>query len=355
MDNSSNLTKVRVLCFILLLYATLSGIYLNSVLRVRVDEPWFSAMGHAFYTEGQLRNPILEGRDGLEKHVLTPAVMPVMFLGLFFKIFGFGLWQGRLLSVFFGLITVILTFLLTKELFKKDSIALLATLLASVDSFIFVSSRTIRPEIMVAALTVLAVYLFLVAARKESNLLFSLLGIVIGIGLYTHPNMLLAAFSILALFIYEYKMGFLKQRGFWYFVLFSILAFLPYATYVFLEDYQNNFSDFWAQLAGRPEAISKSGWLVESFKGEVARFAKYFLFPYRFLIAAVVLAGFITALIRRTKAYNILTIIIIIHLAFFWLLIAHKTPRYLTVLSPFFSILVATFFIDFMVFKINSW
>ena len=342
------MSKKKYLFLILVFFAILNMSYLSKVLRVRVDEPWESITAYTLLTEGRLANPILEGRDGYEKHFLQPRIVQNILLVPFFKTLGFGLWQGRLLSVFFGLLTVIFTFLLTKKLFKAESIALLATLLVSVDSFVFVSARTIRPEIMVAALTVLAIYLFLVAVRKESDLLFSLLGIVIGIGLYTHPNMLLGTFSVLALFIYEYKTGILKQRGFWYFVLFSVLSFLPYAVYVVLEDWQNNFSDFWAQVGGRTEMLSKRCWLIESFKGEFARFAKYFFLPHRFLILVIVLLGFIAALIRQTKANVILVIIIVVHLASFWLLIENKTARYLTVLSPFFCILVAALVAEFL-------
>src|SRR5271165_5968193 len=82
-----------------------------------------------------------------------------------FKLFGFGLFQARMLSVIFGTLAVVFLYLLAEYLFDRWT-ALLSALLMSVSQLAIMYSQEVRPYAQFHFLALFSSYLFVRAMRE---------------------------------------------------------------------------------------------------------------------------------------------------------------------------------------------
>lgn len=113
------------------------------------------------------------------------SVLPV-------KLFGLTEFSTRFASAFFGVLTVLLTYFLTKEIFRKNTedkknkntiVALLASFLMSISPWHIMLSRAAFEANVATFFIVFGVYLFLVSERRLWFFLFSMVSFVLS--LYT--------------------------------------------------------------------------------------------------------------------------------------------------------------------------
>ncbi|MFX0196248.1 MAG: hypothetical protein ACFFCW_09020, partial [Candidatus Hodarchaeota archaeon] len=145
---------------------------------------------------------------------------------------------------------------------------------------------------------------------------------------------------------HQQKFSMIVSKTFWVFSLFCLIAFAPYAVYVIVQDYANNFSHFISQLGGRAGFLEES--YLQNYFAEYERYSSYIYFPRRVLIfiiqvVAVVYAGLST---RRIDRYLFVLILVYLVLLPAWNP-ANRTPRYFMTFIPPLSILVSKLFIDF--------
>ena len=82
-----------------------------------------------------------------------------------FRLFGFGLFQARMLSVIFGTLAVLFLYLLAEYLFDRRT-AVLSALLMSVSQLAIMYSQEVRPYAQFHFLALLSAYLFVRAMRE---------------------------------------------------------------------------------------------------------------------------------------------------------------------------------------------
>ncbi|MBU0743249.1 glycosyltransferase family 39 protein [bacterium] len=329
--------------FLLYLLSTLAWVRKGP--KVWVDEPWMSIPSYQLITEGKLNNPVIVGDLGREKHNLDPSMTYALSLAASFKAFGVGVFQGRLVSALAMFATTVLAFLLARRLFD-ERVALLGVLFLMVNNIAFVSAATIRAETMVALVAMLSCYLFVLGDERERLRYFALAGLVAGVGLHVHPNAFLGLVAICTLFLYRFGFRGLFRAPFWTFAGFVLMGVAPYAAYVFIEDYDNDFRDFLAQIGGRAKPLAESNFLVDTLKAEFRRYTLYVFFPKRAFIALLEGVALVYALASRSRSLRLLGILVAVHLVLFPFLIVNRTARYFTVLMPFVSILVARLMMD---------
>jgi len=163
-----NIVKTITLGFLLLLV----GLYITNIQNipyVRVDEGWVSQAPYMLATTGTFASPMFRGMPGSERRSHVHLPFYYLFVALGFKVLGFGLGAGRLVSLLFALGISWLMFLTAKVLLpdKKTAWILPLSLLLTTPYF-FVISRTIRPDIAVTFF-VLASYWFLLCHSRESG------------------------------------------------------------------------------------------------------------------------------------------------------------------------------------------
>jgi len=140
--------------------------------------------------------PYNNGREGLFMWLISAS----------FYLFGTSFWALKLPSVIIGVLTVLGTFLFTKEIFiqKKDSttIALLSSFFLSVSFWHVHFSRVAFRAIIVPFSLVFSFYFLLKSfrVRKIRDAIIS--GIFFGLGFYSYPGFRLAVILLFPIFIY---------------------------------------------------------------------------------------------------------------------------------------------------------
>jgi len=196
--------------------------------------------GKVFYKENN-------GREGL--------LINLLFLS--FKIFGISVWSLRVVSAFFGVLTVIGIYFLAKELFfffpghKKELTAFLSCYFLAVSFWHTIFSRIGFRGVLLPFVLTFSFYFIFKGLRKGSFFNLILGGVFFGLGFYTYTPFRLSVFLLFwVIFAWYliYKEKFLKRK---FVTLVSVLLFsifcvgLPIGIY-FLENPQ----DFSSRVKG---------------------------------------------------------------------------------------------------------
>lgn len=334
------IAKPPIIALLLVLFGVaLNCWYLDSYPKVWVDEPWISIPSYHLITDGVLRNEVLSAREYRGRVMLAPVIFQNLAIAPVFAFAGVGAWQARLPSAIMGIIIILMTFFLMRR--YGDVIAVGSAVLVSIDSYIFISSRTARPEIFVTAFA-LGSFLLLHSQNNSDHhkSKIVLAGILSGVGLWIHPNYFLVAISLLLINLILSKP---KQKitNLLWLICGMAMGVMPYILYVLHWDYNNGFLIFKTQLMDRTNMIVKPiDFILSTWGREIDRYMRYINFPNRFPLFLIQVAAGISAMKRKDRFDKTIMVIIAVHIALFPILISNRTPRYLTVLMPFITILV---------------
>ena len=330
----------RYFLLLLAVYVVFATVMLDHYPRVWVDEPWEAATGYTLSTEGRMYNPVLENYSGYDKVLLQPRIFLSLAVAPAFAIFGFGPITGRLVSGLFGLLLLIALYAFTKRFFSRRA-ALLGVWFVTIETMMFISYRTIRPEIYLAAFEMSSLYFFFRGIRSRAVRDFIWSGLLCGIALWIHPNALLHICALsLVLFLAEGKKVWTSRLS-WSFIASVFVGVLPYIIYVVVNDAQNSFSTLYLQLDNRTNVIAQQHWIVTSVQGEWNRVVEYAQFPNRVLLILVYSIGWIAALFSKRKEARYLAIMVASHALLSLALLANKTIFYSTSILPLLCILTA--------------
>jgi hypothetical protein len=112
-------------------FAAAGFVGLDAVPRIHVDEGWTAAPGWTLVSKGRFATDLFEGFFGAETrwYGFLPAYPAVV--GLFLRLFGFGLFQARAASLFLASATLLMTYLLGRRLLGPRTGLLAALVLAT--------------------------------------------------------------------------------------------------------------------------------------------------------------------------------------------------------------------------------
>lgn len=335
----------KSLAVILVFYLLFSFFMIKKFPKVWQDSSMTCMVPYTLVTKGKLANPILMlQKGGIDQHFLAPHIVHAIILAGIYKIFGFGLVQSRGLSIFAGFFLILLIYYFAKKYHDK-TIALFAIIILVFDNVFFVTTRTIRVDILLAFFTTAGFLLFIHGLKARYLRSFALSGIFMGLSFYTHPNSILVLIAILLIFLYEYRLSIFLSKEFWIFSLFCVLAFAPYALYVIEEDMVNNFAHFRAQLGENTDFLSRNFW--QDYLAEYKRYANYIYFPKRIMIFLIQICALVYATISKRRFDKYLVFMILIFLFFLPLWNpGNRTSRYFIVIIPAVSILISKLCID---------
>jgi uncharacterized membrane protein len=159
-------------------------VYFNSQSRFRLAHFPTTIEEYNRLLTPQLHSGVSDVNDVLRRNVQMPLYFYVMHYWL--KLVGTSEWALRFPSVFFGTLTVLMIFLLGKEMFNP-SIAFTAALLTALMPEQIYFSQQARAYPLLMLLTVIATYSLILAQRGHSSIKPYLLFFVASVsGLYTH-------------------------------------------------------------------------------------------------------------------------------------------------------------------------
>lgn len=199
--------------------------------------------------------PENNGREGLWINILAP----------FLAVFGNEPWVPRSVAAIFGILTIIGLYFLTKELFKSDRIALLASFLMAT-SFWHINFSRIGFRAILAPFFLVWSFYFLWKTINKSEFRASCLtilsGLLFGLGFHTYISYRVAPLLLIIPFILMWRSGPEVDASHHYgagrknliliFLIFAFIAALPIGIY-FLQNPQ----DFSAALVNYQSSPAK--------------------------------------------------------------------------------------------------
>jgi len=168
-------------------------------------------------------------------HSYTPLYFGL--LGSFFKVFGWGIVEGRAFNLITALATLIMMYLIARRLFDWRA-AMIAALLLISDQTFLERARLLRNDYAAAFFALLAFYLFEIAEEKQHNWLYIASGLAAGAGVMCHTNILYMIAAIGLLMLLRDGWRIFKSKKLY---LFAVSAFLvmSYEVVSVLLDWQN--------------------------------------------------------------------------------------------------------------------
>ena len=329
--------------FLLLMafYVFLSTFMLDKYPRVWVDEPLESITASTLAHEGRMYNPVLENYTGFDKVLLQPRLLLSIAVAPSFALFGVGPVQGRLVSAACGAVLMFAVYLFTLKFFSKRA-ALLAVWFGIIETMMFISYRTIRPEIYLVTLESYSMLFLFQGIRTKSRTYFFWSGLLAGVALWTHPNAVLHVGAVAVLLLLTYKGKAFTSRFSWTFAGALLLGVAPYLIYVTVYDAHNSYSTFFLQLGDRTNAVSRQNWALTSLQGEWERIVDYAQFPFRVPSILIFASFWIASILSKKMETRYIAVAICIHGLLSFFLITNKTIYYSTSVLPLLCILTAS-------------
>ncbi|KAF5058791.1 Dolichyl-phosphate-mannose-protein mannosyltransferase [anaerobic digester metagenome] len=356
------LIQNKEIIILLLIYAVFYSFNLDKFPVINGDENWFINPAYDLAMFGKMGTSMIYGSYNIANFTYWQPPVFILLMATSFKLFGFGVLQARMVSVFLGFLTVLFTYQLGLKLYNKK-IGLLASLAMISNPLFFMVSRNARMEIAVACFTIIALYcIFLVLKESKLGYYFASAFFAM-LALLSHPNGIIAILSVVIIILAEkIKLKTLKfNLNFNEIIVFIsgvILPLIPYALYISL-DVAAFKGQFMGNIATSP-SNPLSNILVEP-----TRYINLFswLSHYNGLgLAFIVLAltVFLTVLglyylFRERKfSENFLLIVLMVNIAVFSVLVYHKYFIYLGLTIPYLSIIMAVTLKDKINFKMNK-
>jgi 4-amino-4-deoxy-L-arabinose transferase-like glycosyltransferase len=260
--------------------------------------------------------------------------------GLSFRLFGFGLLQGRLVSLLWGGLLLWFTYLAGRRLYGQGAAAIAVLFLAASQPFL-VSSHMVRPDIVVAALVMAALWCTLRGLQDGGRHLHFLAGVILGLSFDVHPNTL--AFIPMVGLCYLLRFGrraFLAPES-WLLVAGLALGALYYVGVRIAPDPAHYLEAFgyWIGVDKRPPGLSLS--LLPAFQAELWRWDQYF--AGRTSELALIGLGLVAAVWRLTRTRRLDPLLGGLLAAFlvFVFLVSSKSEFYMILFFPLLVLLLA--------------
>ncbi|GEM_PF-5997826 len=271
------------------------------------------------------------GRDPLYK-----GGVQGISVGLALRLLGPSLAVARLVSSLWAGLLLVATFLAGRRLFGTGAAAAAATVLAASEPFLL-SAHFVRPDVVVAALLMAALWLALFPAEVWPAHLGA--GLLLGLAVDVHPNAV--AFLPLVGLPSLLSAGQSAPRALRWLGGGLALGAAVYLGVRVAPDPARYLAslDFWVGMEKRPPLLA--GTLAASTAGEWGRFAQHLAGrPLELLVLAASLAWSAARALRGSRAHLLVLLGLLAAFALFSLLVVSKVPFYLVLYYAPLSLLI---------------
>jgi 4-amino-4-deoxy-L-arabinose transferase-like glycosyltransferase len=322
-----------VLALLLFLVQTLP--YLSY--RWVTDESWYSATAYSLAGGHGFANPAI-GPNDIENHFDTRPPGTAIIIAAAFRMFGTSQISARIGSVIAGLLVVLFTYVLARDLAGPIG-ARVASFIIATDSLLILCSHTARPETF-TTLFVLAALWALNRYSKKGTLAWAFAcGLLMALGTMFHITLagFLISIGILLIFL-DYRSSRFLLHGSLAYACAFLIGLAPFAIWILKSPLGNT--------AFHQEYLNRvaSGPLWQRFLDEGHRYANFFgmnilqstqlsRLPLRLpLILYYVIAIFLLWKLQTRRFYLVLVLLLPSMLWFSYTV--NKSTRYLVLLAP---------------------
>lgn len=176
------------------------------------DEGSYSDVAVQFVRHGNFAWPHQSGDYGFERSNVAFGRIYCGTLGVVYRVIGFGVFQGRLLSYVCALLSVLLTFLIVRRLGGGRVASAWAAVLTAAAYITVDTAHTARPEAMLTTAATLGLYLLILAIERDSLWLYALTGLAAGLAADVHINgaCVPIALAVVAIGLVGWKRAFVR-------------------------------------------------------------------------------------------------------------------------------------------------
>ncbi|HXF40326.1 MAG TPA: glycosyltransferase family 39 protein [Blastocatellia bacterium] len=328
----------------------------------QVDESYMMQTSYEMLNRGKLSLPFrrfIGGNIENNWHSLTPVHYVIQTA--FFKVFGWGITEGRAFNLTLAIIVLLLVFLIGRKLFDWR-VGIIAVVMMVCDVFFLERSRFLRNDYSAVMFALAAFCLYEAAERRKSWRLFLASGLTAGAAVMCHTATIyiLAAISVLMLLRRGWRI--VKAKDFY---LFALGAFAVSA-YEIISDIAD-WTNFRLQYRGDKrhfKLLDAMGWF-RNFRHEPQRYRRWIaadlmypdvprtlthLFEYLAVIAIAYLLVRMIIGIRRgnliAEPRNRVLIVTLVVMSFFAIITSQKAVYYMSHLTPWFALVVGIMMSD---------
>jgi 4-amino-4-deoxy-L-arabinose transferase-like glycosyltransferase len=302
------------------------------------DEPWVTAWTLNFTRTGHFGDPTLAGLG--DAYYAYPRFY--VLLSLWLRVFGIGLWQGRLFG--FLLIFPIIAFSAMAARNWYGRPAAVFTAAAMFASAVLMSAARIRHDVGLTVCVAVSLWLHTAALKRQSPLWHLFAGLMIGWGMFSHYHA--AGFGI-AMLVGLYGPGYAAQlrtaktwrerlppRGL---LCYGLGGLLGGICVLFIQMMPDNLSGWLWALRQESKYSQDTGEFWFAFLGNFLNIGFFSIFEL-FLVAGAVLAA-----VHRRGRHDVALLIVML-LAHFLLAIMASGAIYYYILplTPIYGILAGT-------------
>ena len=316
------------------------------------DEAWFASSSVNLVRHGFIGNTLMIDAGGplesIKDHTYWQPPLYFLAEALVFKTFGVGLFQARLLSVFFGLIGLIAVFYICRKTSLQSPVmSLLVVVLVAVDYFYLNIASDARMDMMSASLAFLALAMYFCLRERNFSIALLISNTLVCLSGLSHPNGILGLIMLWGLIIFLDR----RRLGTRYVLVCLvpyIIGAIGWGLYI-AQDFHAFKSQFFANMF-RPESeVYVNGLKWAAIRQEILeRYLYPFgLYPGRTSVVPLFklpILGFffLNAILGPFyfKRKEQKTQLLLLCLCFFGLMfvIANKSPSYLVWITPLFII-----------------
>lgn len=331
------------LAFAVLLYLLQTVPYLSY--RWVTDESWFSGTAYSIAHGNGIANPAF-GSNYIVSRCDTHPPGAAIVIAAFFRLLGTSPVTARLGSVLAGLLIVLFTYWLARDVIGVEG-AIVATFILATDNLVILTSRTARPE----ALTTMAVLASLLAMKKywrTDALLWAFLsGFLIAMATMFHVTVLgyIVALGVLAM-VFDHRRDGFPLRGATCYAVGYGLGVLPFVIWIltaplgragFKEEYLSRAagSSIWSRLQQEAHRYS------DLFGFNMLPGHRLESIPVRLPIPLFLLA--VTFFLwKRKRQWFYLELLLILPTALWLVYTPDKMSRYLALIAPVLALTVGS-------------
>ena len=334
---------ILILMLIVLAYLLLQSVNLSH--RWVADESWY-LMPIPSISGGEFRIPVIPGFQEF-----WPAPPLLTYLEYLVNLLvPLNALIARLLPLAISIALICLVYGLSAALFNRN-VGVLAAFYTAADNIIFLSARTVRPDIFIPFFvigTLLALVFYMREGKGQSYL--ALAGFCVGMGISTHPNGFIAPLSGLILLSFYPQFYGNRVKLFLNYSLYCGLFLIPLVIWFVWFDADSGFAHFresWLGSYGRH--AESSGGLLANILAIVSselngRYAGFVQFPFRVHIALISVLVVVAGFTLKERNIRILSAIVVAQLLFFaFVNNSNDSVRYFSAVTPVIAIMVAFF------------
>lgn len=329
----------------LALYFVTNLLILSNFPVMHSDESWLSGLTLSMMNEGlgttEYFFDLIPRYPHAIKIIFHIVQMP------FILIFGYKLFAVRLISLIFGIISLILFYKIIKKLTDSKILSLVGMIILSLDIQFIYASHFARQEIIIVFFILAGIY-FTVSKIESGSIKNDIItGIIIGLSVGIHPNSFLVALIIGAVYLYyiifDKK---LKLKNLATVIIVTALSALVFVgiSFIFNSTFINDYLKYGDNLGATASGIIKVFAFPSYYRKLFNSFSVTYYTPnikLQFAIfAASMIAGLFSLFIGKDKKKTMLFILPIIALNAGYMIIGRYSQPGIVLLFPLCYLLI---------------